>query len=117
MNFPDKETVARVRAQYPKGARVELVLMDDPFTTLSSGERGSVICVDDTATVHVAWDCGSSLGAVYGEDVIRRLPEQEVRCLNCGHVLRAVPERDGLGWHCACPECGASFEVDEEEDT
>jgi len=71
MNYPDKETVAHVRAQYPKGARVELVEMNDPFTKLSPGERGSVILVDDTGTVHIAWDCGSTLGAVYGEDVIK----------------------------------------------
>jgi hypothetical protein len=75
VNFPDKETVARVRAQYPKGARVELVYMNDPWSKLSPGERGEVIAVDDTATVHIAWDCGSSLGAVYGEDVIKLVEE------------------------------------------
>ena len=75
MNFPDKETVARVRTQYPKGARVELVKMNDPFTKLSPGESGRVILVDDTGTVHIAWDCGSSLGAVYGEDAIKLVDE------------------------------------------
>ena len=29
---------------------------------------GTVIAVDDVGTIHVAWDCGSSLGVVYGED-------------------------------------------------
>ena len=71
MNYPDKETVARVRAQYQKGARVELVEMNDPSKKISPGERGRVILVDDTGTVHIAWDCGSTLGAVYGEDVIK----------------------------------------------
>jgi len=116
MNNPPKETVAAVRAQYPAGARVELVQMDDPYTTIPPGTWGRVKHVDDTGTVFVAWDCGSSLGAVYGVDVIRRLPEQEVCCLNCGHVFRDVPELDELGWHCACPECTASFDVDKEVD-
>ena len=75
MNYPDKETVASVRAQYPKGARVELVEMKDPFTKMSPGERGRVILVDDTATVHIAWDCGPTLGAVYGEDAIKLVEE------------------------------------------
>ena len=75
MNFPDRETVAHVRAQYPKGARVELVQMHDPFTKLSPGERGRVVAVDDIATVHIAWDCGSTLGAAYGEDVIKLVEE------------------------------------------
>ena len=75
MNFPSKETVASVRVQYPKGARVELVYMNDPYSKLSPGDRGDVTCVDDTGTVHIAWDCGSSLGAVYGEDVIKLVEE------------------------------------------
>ena len=75
MNFISKETVAAVRAQYPKGARVELVQMDDPYVTIPPGERGRVTSVDDTGTVHIAWDCGSSLGAVYGVDVIKLVEE------------------------------------------
>jgi len=70
MNFPSKETVAAVRAQYPVGARVELVQMEDPYTSIPPGTRGRVASVDDTGTVFVTWDCDSSLGAVYGVDVI-----------------------------------------------
>ena len=114
MNFPSKETVAAVRAQYPKGARVELVQMDDPHTRLRPGDRGRVTFVDDTGTVHIAWDCGSSLGAVHGADIIRRLPEQAVQCLECGNMFRGVPELDVVGWYCACPECGSNFEVEKE---
>ena len=29
MNFPNRETVERVRREYPAGTRVELVRMDD----------------------------------------------------------------------------------------
>jgi len=75
MIFPSKETAAHIRTQYPKGARVELVFLDDPHSKLSPGDRGEVVSVDDTGTVHIAWDCGSCLGAVYGEDVIKLVKE------------------------------------------
>lgn len=74
MMFPNNETVARVRAQYLQGVRVELVSMSDAYTQLKAGDQGTVEFVDDTATVFVKWDNGSTLGAVYGEDVIRRIP-------------------------------------------
>ena len=74
MNFPNKETVERVRMQYPQGTRVELVSMSDPYTTLKAGDLGTVNHVDDTGTVFIDWDNGSGLGAVLGEDVIRHIP-------------------------------------------
>ena len=70
---PSQEVVRRVRESYPIGSRVELVSMDDPYTKLKPGDRGTVDHVDDTGTVFVAWDCGSHLGAVYGEDQIKLL--------------------------------------------
>lgn len=50
------------------GERVELVATSDPYTDLRPGDRGSVTAVDDLGTVHVAWDGGSRLGLVPGED-------------------------------------------------
>ena len=73
MTFPRKEIVEAVRARSPKGTRVALVSMDDPYSKLKPGDRGTVEYVDDTATVHVRWDCGSGLGVVYGADHIRIL--------------------------------------------
>ena len=67
-----KETLQRLREEYPAGARVELTRMSDPYnTSLFPGEKGTVISVDDIGTIHVKWDCGSSLGVVYGEDGCR----------------------------------------------
>lgn len=74
MMFPNKETVERVRRQYPKGTRVELVSMSDPYTTLKPGDKGTVDFVDDTATIFVRWDNGSGLGVVYGEDSLKHIP-------------------------------------------
>ena len=71
--FPNQETVERVRKMYPKGTRVELIRMDDPYSRLKPGDKGTVRLVDDTATVFVDWDCGSGLGVVYGVDRVRKL--------------------------------------------
>jgi hypothetical protein len=72
-NFPTKATVEQIRATYPSGCRVELVSMDDPYTKLQPCERGTVCFVDSTGTIFVDWDCGSSLGVVYGVDHISKL--------------------------------------------
>ncbi len=72
MRFPNKETVERVRKQYPVGTRVELVQMDD-FQAPPIGTKGTVEGVDDTASLLVAWDTGSHLNVIYGEDVVRKI--------------------------------------------
>ena len=72
--FPPRETVERLRREYPIGARVELVSMDDPYNRrLIPGDKGTVRAVDDIGTVFVTWDCGSGLGVVYGVDRIKKL--------------------------------------------
>jgi hypothetical protein len=60
MFFPNRETVERVKKEYPAGTRVELVKMDD-FQAPPIGTKGTVRGVDDTASIMVAWDNGSSL--------------------------------------------------------
>lgn len=75
MNYPSRETVERIKLMYPKGTRVELVSMDDPYRVMPPGLQGTVVAVDDMATVHIAWDNGSTLGAAYGIDRIRKLYE------------------------------------------
>jgi len=74
MPFPSKEIVDMVRRQYPKGCRVELVRMDDAQAP-PIGTKGTVIGVDDAASVMVKWDNGSGLNVVYGEDSCRKIAE------------------------------------------
>lgn len=71
--FPSKETVERLRKQYPSGTRVELVRMNDPYSKLKPRDKGTVDFVDDTGTIFCSWDSGSTLGVVYGEDAVRKL--------------------------------------------
>ena len=71
MSFPSKETVDLLRSRYPKGTRVELLRMDDPQAP-SVGTKGTVQGVDDAGSIMVAWDNGSGLNVVYGEDLCRK---------------------------------------------
>lgn len=72
MRFPSKETVERIRNEYPVGSRVELVRMDDPQAP-PIGTKGTVRGVDDIGSIIVAWDNGSGLSVAYGEDICRKL--------------------------------------------
>lgn len=76
MRMISAEALRHLREQYPKGTRVELLHMDDPYNTkLIPGCKGTVRFVDDIGTIHVQWDCGSSLGVVYGKDAYRNISE------------------------------------------
>lgn len=72
MRFPSKEIVEQLRKEYPAGTRVELTRMDD-VQAPPIGTKGTVKGVDDTASIMVAWDNGSGLNVVYGEDSCRKL--------------------------------------------
>lgn len=65
--------IDRLKAEYPTGTRVVLVHMEDPYRKLEEGSLGTVTGVDDIGTIHVNWDCGSSLGIAYGEDSCRKV--------------------------------------------
>ena len=78
MKYPSRETVECIRKKYPAGTRVELVRMDDAQAP-PIGTKGTVKGVDDTGSLLMRWDNGSSLNVVYGEDLVRKLsrPEDE----------------------------------------
>jgi hypothetical protein len=44
------------------GKRVQLQYTNDPYTKLRQGDEGVIDFVDDTGTISVKWDGGSSLG-------------------------------------------------------
>ena len=64
------EILASLREQFPQGARVELLRMDDPQAP-PIGTKGTVRGVDDSGSVMVAWDTGSSLHVLFGVDECR----------------------------------------------
>ncbi len=71
MRFPSRDTVDRVRKQYPVGTRVVLLSMDDPQAP-PVGTLGTVLGVDDTGSLLMRWDNGSGLNVVHGEDLVRK---------------------------------------------
>lgn len=72
MQFPNRDIVERMRREYPKGTRVELLQMDD-LQAPPIGTLGTVVGVDDAASLLVDWDTGSGLNVVYGVDRVRKV--------------------------------------------
>ena len=75
MKVMSRKEVEVLRKRYPKGTRVELVSLEDPYARIPEGTKGTVDAVDDIGTIHVRWDNGSRLGVVPGVDTIRKVNE------------------------------------------
>ena len=74
MMYIRPEVLKRLREDYPPGCRVELVeMIGEPRKSMVPGLTGKVLFVDDAGAVHVAWSNGSTLAAIHGVDVIRRI--------------------------------------------
>ena len=76
MPFPSHEIIEQLRREYSAGTRVELVRMDDAQAP-PIGTRGTVLGVDDIGSIMVAWDTGSGLSVAYGEDLCRKVNEED----------------------------------------
>ena len=63
-----------IKEQYPKGTRIRLNSMEDPYAPIASGTEGEVNFVDDSGTLHMKWDNGRSLAIIPGEDSFSVLP-------------------------------------------
>lgn len=75
MRFQTKEIINEIKKKYPNGCRVRLIKMDD-VQAPPIGTMGTVRGVDDLASILVAWDNGSSLNIIYGEDACARLDSE-----------------------------------------
>ena len=64
--------LARIKMVYPAGTRIVLRSMDDPYSRLTRGDKGTVDFVDDAGQIHMRWDNGSSLALLPGEDSFRK---------------------------------------------
>ncbi len=67
MKFPNPKVVDAIKERYPIGTRVKLTEMNDKYAP-PIGTLGTVEGVDDIGSIMVAWDTGSHLSVVYGED-------------------------------------------------
>ena len=95
-----------VKKQFPQGTRIELVSMNDPYSPVPSGMRGTVDCVDDIGTIFPTWDNGRSLGLVYGEDSFRKLTPEELR----KNVWRRNRHSNRI-WECRYNRKGRKHEI------
>lgn len=66
--FMSREQVERIKKQYPIGTRIELINMQDPYSPVESGMKGTVKCVDDAGSIHMRWDNGRTLALIPSED-------------------------------------------------
>ena len=126
MNFPNRETVEKLRSTYPVGCRVVLDHMDDPYVNIPVGAQATVTGVDDAGNVMCVWDCGSSLSLAYGADQAHKVgtedeakvtlnwygqhqPEKDFRCPRCGEMMWGPKARHALSRYAAitvCDRCG-----------
>lgn len=50
-----RQTLERLRKEYPAGTKVELIRLDDPYRKIPSGTIGTVEFVDDAGQLHTVW--------------------------------------------------------------
>ena len=49
------EMVKARKERYPTGTRIELLYMNDPYSPVHTGTKGTVVCVDDMGQIHGSW--------------------------------------------------------------
>lgn len=70
-----RQTLERLRKEYPAGTRVELIRLDDPYRKIPSGTTGTVEYVDDVGQLHTVWDGHGSLALICGVDEWRKVKD------------------------------------------
>ena len=71
--FPARKCVERIQEAFPTNAEVELEWMDDIYRHMPPGTKGTVSSVDDAGNIHVRWESGVHLSAVWNADVVRNV--------------------------------------------
>lgn len=69
----DEKTLQWLRNEYPKGTKIELIELEDPYRKIPAGTIGTVQFVDDAGNIHMHWETGSSLSLIYGVDSWKKL--------------------------------------------
>lgn len=94
MKVPSPEVMERIRQCYPPGTHVKLMRMDDPQAP-PIGTHGVVQGVDDSGSIMVNWDTGSSLNVVYGADLCEPVLTAERKDEILSKALEYIVEATG----------------------
>ena len=105
MMFPNRETVERLRKEYPVGCRIVLDEMDDPYTKIPVGTQATCQGIDDAGNILCAWDSGSSLSIAYGADRCHRIVTEEEAKVTLDWYGKRQPKENAR-----CPRCGVRME-------
>lgn len=113
MNFLSRETIERMRQEYPAGCRIVLDEMNDLYMKIPIGTQATCNGVDDAGNIMAAWDTGSSLSIAYGADRCHKVsteaeakvtldwygkhqPKENARCPRCGCLMDSATFRHAL---------------------
>lgn len=69
--------IEHLRKEYPKGTRVKLIRMDDPYKKIPAGTVGTVNLVDDAGNIHTSWEGYGALSMIPGVDEWERIDKGE----------------------------------------
>lgn len=50
--------------------------MNDPYSPVPSGTKGTVTSIDSLGTIHVKWDNRQTLGLIYGVDSFHKITSE-----------------------------------------
>lgn len=67
-----------LKEEYPPGTKVRCNYMADSLHPVPPGTIGRVIKVDDAGQIHCAWENGSSLALVPGEDSFKKIGTKQM---------------------------------------
>lgn len=102
----DYERLHKQALEYRKiftpGTRIILTKdLNDPYTTIPAGTKGTIKHVDDISQIHTSWDTGSTLAINPDEDEFRKLTELEITTEKTeyakAHMMFYIGEECGSG--------------------
>lgn len=72
-----EQKLAELRDKYPNGTRIKLLKTMDDKQPIKSGEIGKVDFIDDTGSIHMLWNNGSTLALIEDVDYFEIISKPE----------------------------------------